>query len=208
MAPDWVAESGGSIRIGQHCIILENAVVRATGRHSCTIGNHCVIGPNSHVVGAEIDNEVFIATGAAVFHGAVIGHGSEVRINGTVHLRSRLAPGSMVPIGWVAVGSPTQILPADQDEAIRALQTPLDFPGFVYGCRQEHAERDARDHRTSVLNSLDFIRRNANACPSRRCVVIATRSARNTASATSWLTNSTVAPTRSRAEVMRTSPAF
>ena len=128
-----VAEAGGSIRIGRHCIVLENAVVRASGRHGCTIGDHCLIGPNSHVVGAEIDDEVFIATGAAIFHGAVIGRGAEVRVNGTVHLRSRLAPGATVPIGWVAVGDPAEILPAHAHDAIWALQKPLDFPGFVYG---------------------------------------------------------------------------
>lgn len=128
-----VAEAGGSIHIGRHCIVLENAVIRATARHACAIGNHCVIGPNTHVVGAEIGDEVFVATGAAVFHGASIGRGSEVRINGTVHLRTRLEPGATVPIGWVAVGEPAEILPADQHEAIWALQKPLDFPGFVYG---------------------------------------------------------------------------
>lgn len=128
-----VAEAGGSIHIGHHCIVLENAVIRATARHACTIGDHCIIGPNSHVVGAEIGDEVFIATGAAVFHGASLGRGSEVRINGTVHLRTRLEPGTTVPIGWVAVGEPAVILPADQHEAIWALQKPLDFPAFVYG---------------------------------------------------------------------------
>ena len=128
-----VAEDGGSIHIGDYCIVLENAVVRATGRHPCTIGDHCLIGPNSHVVGAKIGDEVFIATGAAIFHGATVGRGAEVRINGTVHLRSGLEEGATVPIGWVAVGQRAEILPADQHDAIWALQKPLDFPGFVYG---------------------------------------------------------------------------
>ncbi|WP_411906774.1 gamma carbonic anhydrase family protein [Rhizobium mayense] len=128
-----VAEAGGSIRIGRNCIVLENAVIRATGRHPCTLGNHCLIGPNSHVVGAEIGDEVFIATGAAVFHGAHIGRGSEVRINGTVHLRTHLEPDTTVPISWIAVGDPAQLLPPDQHEAIWLRQKPLDFPGFVYG---------------------------------------------------------------------------
>lgn len=128
-----IAEAGGSIRIGRNSIILENAVIRATGRHPCRIGDHCLVGPNSHVVGADIEDEVFIATGAAIFHGARLGRGSEVRIHGVVHLRSRLEPGATVPIGWVAVGDPAEILPPDRHEAIWALQKPLDFPGFVYG---------------------------------------------------------------------------
>jgi carbonic anhydrase/acetyltransferase-like protein (isoleucine patch superfamily) len=128
-----VAEAGGSIRIGRNCIVLENAVIRANERHGCSIGDHCIIGPNSHVVGAQIETEVFVATGAAVFHGARIGRGSEVRVNGTVHLRTRLEPGSTVPIGWIAVGEPAQILPPDQHEGIWAVQETLDFPRFVYG---------------------------------------------------------------------------
>jgi carbonic anhydrase/acetyltransferase-like protein (isoleucine patch superfamily) len=64
-----VAEACGSIRIGRTCIVLENTVVRATANHPCTIGDHCLVGPNSHVVGAQIRDQVFIATGAAVFHG-------------------------------------------------------------------------------------------------------------------------------------------
>ena len=46
---------------------------------------------------------MFVATGAAIFHGAVLGRGSEVRVHATVHLRTRLEPGAVVPIGWVAV---------------------------------------------------------------------------------------------------------
>ena len=144
-----VAEGGGSIRIGRNCIVFENAVIRAAANHPCSIGDHCLIGPNSHVVGAEISDEVFIATGAAVFHGAQIGKGAEVRVNGTVHLRSRLQAGATVPIGWIAVGDPCEILPPDRHEAIWALQKPLDFPGFVYGL-----DRNTPDIMRSITKRL------------------------------------------------------
>jgi carbonic anhydrase/acetyltransferase-like protein (isoleucine patch superfamily) len=157
-----VAEAGGSILIGRNCIVLENAVIRATSRHACSIGDHCIVGPNSHVVGAQIDGEVFIATGAAVFHGAQIGRGSEVRINGTVHLRTRLEPGSTVPIGWIAVGDPAQILPPDQHEAIWTLQKTLDFPGFVYGV--DRSSPDLMKNITSRLSDGLGIHRAESSC--------------------------------------------
>ncbi|TDX85449.1 carbonic anhydrase/acetyltransferase-like protein (isoleucine patch superfamily) [Neorhizobium sp. R1-B] len=157
-----VAEAGGSILIERNCIVLENAVIRATSRHACSIGDHCIVGPNSHVVGAQIDGEVFIATGAAVFHGAQIGRGSEVRINGTVHLRTRLEPGSTVPIGWIAVGDPAQILPPDQHEAIWTVQKTLDFPGFVYGV--DRSSPDLMKNITSRLSDGLGIHRAESSC--------------------------------------------
>jgi len=157
-----VAEAGGSIRIGRNCIVFENAVIRATSRHDCFIGDHCIVGPNSHLVGAQIDAEVFVATGAAVFHGAQIGRGSEVRINGTVHLRTRLEPGSTVPIGWVAVGDPAQILSPDQHEAIWAIQKTLDFPGFVYGV--DRSSHDVMKTITSRLSDALGIHRSESVC--------------------------------------------
>ena len=76
---------------------MENAVLRSTARHSLTVGNNCLI--NAHVVGCTVEDEVFIATGAAVFHSARLGKGSEVRINGVVHLKTHVADGATVPIG-------------------------------------------------------------------------------------------------------------
>jgi carbonic anhydrase/acetyltransferase-like protein (isoleucine patch superfamily) len=126
------------------------------------MGDYCIVGPNSHVVGAQIDAEVFAATGAAVFHGAQIGHGSEVRINGTVHLRTRLEAGSTVPIGWVAVGDPAQILSPDQHEAIWAIQKALDFPGFVYGV--DRSAPDVMKTITSRLSAALGIHRSESSC--------------------------------------------
>ena len=124
---------GGSISIGAHSIVMENAVLRSTGQNDLIVGDHCVVGPRSYLVGASIGDEVFLATGSSVFNGAVIGTGSEVRINGTVHLRTTLAPGTTVPIGWIAAGTPAELFAPDQHEALWAVQKDLDFPGYVFG---------------------------------------------------------------------------
>lgn len=135
-----VVAEGGRIEIGECCVVLENAVIRSTERHSTRIGNHCLVGPNAHVVGCVVEDEVFIATGAAIFHGARLGKGSEVRINGVVHLRSKLNPGDVVPIGCVAVGDPASIFSPDRHEEIWAIQRPLNFPLFVYGFDRAEAD--------------------------------------------------------------------
>ena len=124
---------GGPVEIGTHCIVMENAVIRGTARHPARIGDHVLVGPHAHLTGCTVDDCVFLATGAVVFNGAVIGAGSEVRINGLVHLHSVLGPDSVVPIGWVAVGDPAEILPPDEHERIWAIQKPLDFPRTVFG---------------------------------------------------------------------------
>jgi carbonic anhydrase/acetyltransferase-like protein (isoleucine patch superfamily) len=128
-----VVAEGQPLVVGANTIIMENAVVRSTGEHATRIGASCLIGPHAHLVGCTLADAVFVATGAAVFHGATLGFGAEVRVHGVVHLRTSLPAHATVPIGWVAVGTPAEILPPEQHEAIWALQRPLDFPGFVYG---------------------------------------------------------------------------
>jgi carbonic anhydrase/acetyltransferase-like protein (isoleucine patch superfamily) len=133
-----IAESG-SITIGNECIVMENAVLRSSQRHPLSIGNNCLIGPNAHIVGCTIEDEVFVATGATVFHAARLGKKCEVRVNGVVQVRSELAAGATVPIGWVAVGSPAQILPPGEHEKIWEIQEPLNFPLTVYGLERSQA---------------------------------------------------------------------
>jgi carbonic anhydrase/acetyltransferase-like protein (isoleucine patch superfamily) len=128
-----IIAEGGKITIGEQCIIFENAVVRSNTDHSASIGNHCLIGPNAHVVGCTVEDEVFIATGAAIFHSACLGKGSQIRINAVVHIKSHLEPGVMVPIGWIAVGNPAKIFSPDKHEEIWKIQEPLNFPLTVYG---------------------------------------------------------------------------
>jgi carbonic anhydrase/acetyltransferase-like protein (isoleucine patch superfamily) len=128
-----VVAEGKTLELGDNCIVMENAVIRSTDNHPTRIGSHCLVGPHAHLVGCTLDDCVFVATGASIFHGAKLGYGSEVRVNGVVHLRTELPAHATVPIGWIAVGNPAQILPPDQHDAIWTIQEPLNFPKFVYG---------------------------------------------------------------------------
>jgi gamma-carbonic anhydrase len=123
----------GEIWIGDEVVIMENALVRGRSRHPVSVGTAVLIGPHAHLNGSTVEDEVFIATGASLFPGSVAGSGSELRINSVLHVNSKLPPGTIVPIGWIAVGDPAQLFPPDQHEALWQVQAELDFPGTVYG---------------------------------------------------------------------------
>ena len=112
---------------------MENAVVRGTSKHPVLIGDNVPVGSRAYLSGCMVENYSFLATGSTVFNGSVVGEGSEVRVNGVVHLRTVLPKDALVPIGWVAVGDPAEILPPDRHERIWEVQEPLDFPGTVCG---------------------------------------------------------------------------
>lgn len=136
-----IAESS-PIVIGENCIILENAVIRGTEGLPVKIGDSCLVGPNAHLAGCTIENNVFLATGAAVFHGALIKKGAEIRVNGVVHLKTVFPENETLPIGWVAVGSPMKMFPPDKHEEIWEVQKRLNFPKLVYDIPERENSAD------------------------------------------------------------------
>ena len=136
----------GEITVGARCVIMENALVRGRAAHPVILGDDVLVGPHAHVNGARVGDGAFLATGSALFPGSVIGASSEVRVHGVVHVNSVLAAGALVPIGWIAVGDPAEILPPAEHERIWAVQEGLDFPGTVYGLPRDApaAERMTR----------------------------------------------------------------
>ena len=123
----------GPVVIGPGTIVRENVVIRAGRRHPVQIGANVLIGAQSALYGCTVEDEVFLATGVTLFHGAVIRRRAEVRIRGVVHVNSVLPAEAVVPIGWVAVGDPAVAYPPSAHEQIWAIQRTLDFPGTVYG---------------------------------------------------------------------------
>jgi gamma-carbonic anhydrase len=128
-----LVDDGGPVEIGERAIVMEQALLRGRAEHPVSVGADVIVGPHAHVNGAAIGEGAFLATGVSVFPGARVGAGAEVRINGVVHVNSALPDGDVVPIGWVAVGDPAQVLPPDRHDDIWAVQRELDFPGTVLG---------------------------------------------------------------------------
>ncbi len=123
----------GEVRVGQETVVMEHALVRGRAGHCAVLGDAVLVGPHAHVNGAEVEQEVFIATGASLFPGSVAGTRSELRINSVLHANSVLPPDTVLPIGWIAAGDPARLFSPDQHEELWRVQRELDFPGTVYG---------------------------------------------------------------------------
>ena len=126
---------------------MEQAVLRGRAGHPVLLGERVLVGPHAHVNGAEVGDEVFVATGASLFPGSRVGAGAEIRINGVLHVNSALPPGAVVPIGWVAVGDPAAILPPGSHDEIWEIQRTLDFVGTVAGVDADALGRGERHGR-------------------------------------------------------------
>lgn len=139
----------GAITVGANTVVMENALVRGRSKHPAVIGSSVLVGPHAHVNGAVIEDEVFVATGACLFPGSVAGTGSELRIHAVLHVNSRLAPGTTVPIGWIAAGDPAQLFSPDQHDELWDVQRELEFPGTVYGADRDTPLRDIMARQTA-----------------------------------------------------------
>jgi carbonic anhydrase/acetyltransferase-like protein (isoleucine patch superfamily) len=53
----------------EEVIMMENALIRGRHNHPTRIGRHVIVGPRAHINGAQIADDAFIATGAALFPG-------------------------------------------------------------------------------------------------------------------------------------------
>jgi carbonic anhydrase/acetyltransferase-like protein (isoleucine patch superfamily) len=132
----------GPIRLDANCIVMDTAVLRGVPGQRLSLGKNVMVGPRSYLVGCVVEDDVFLATGATVFNGAIIGRGCEVRINGIVHIRTRLPEGTTVPIGWCrgrpGLDSPAGPARGDMGDSARY--------GFPEICVERRACRARRKH--------------------------------------------------------------
>jgi carbonic anhydrase/acetyltransferase-like protein (isoleucine patch superfamily) len=143
----------GRVELGERCVVMEHALVRGRAAHPVIVGDDVLIGPHAHVNGAQLGDGAFVATGASLFPGAVVGAEGAVAIRGVVHVMSRLAAGERVPIGWVAVGDPAEMLPPSEVDEIRRRVAEVDFFQTVYGVPREAGATERMLRQTAWLGA-------------------------------------------------------
>jgi carbonic anhydrase/acetyltransferase-like protein (isoleucine patch superfamily) len=152
----------GRIILGKDVLIMENAVLRGRPDHPLVLGDAVLVGPHSHLNGAQIDDEVFVATGVSIFAGAVVGARSELRLNSVLHVNSTIPPDTVLPIGWIAAGSPAKLFSPDQHDALWAVQEELDFPGTMYGVPRGTSMREIMRRQSAAYGPDHELRRDSD----------------------------------------------
>lgn len=145
----------GPVVIGSHVVVMEHALIRGRADHAAEIGDFVLVGPHTHLNGTTVEDEVFIATGVSMFPGSRAGTGSELRINSVLHVNSVLEHDTVVPIGWIAAGSPAQLFSPDRHDELWEVQEPLDFPGTVYGVPRDTSMREIMRRQSTAYRPSD-----------------------------------------------------
>jgi carbonic anhydrase/acetyltransferase-like protein (isoleucine patch superfamily) len=92
------------IRIGEEVSVQDNTVVHVTsGRHPTIVGDRVTIGHGVVLHGCTIEDECLIGMGAIVMDRAVVGKHCVVGAGALV------TPGTEIPEGHLALGSPAKV---------------------------------------------------------------------------------------------------
>ena len=165
-----ISAEGGRVEIGEHCVVMENAVIRGVPLHPVVLGDEVLVGPHAHLTGCVIEGRSRVATGAVVFNGARLGLGAEVEFHGVVGVNTVVPAGVAVPMGWFAGGDPAVLVPPGDWERIQAVLGPLDYPGTVFGIGEGDAARPDMARRYAkglALHRKDSILSEAQHAPPR-----------------------------------------
>ncbi len=137
-----IAAEGAPVTIGEQSVIMENAVLKASGgsalAYPLTVGSRCIIGPHAYVVGATIGDGCFIASGTKIFNGAILEDGSGVALAAIVHVKARLPAGTSVPMQHIALGDPATVYPPDKAPELHA---KIDFFEDVFNLEPSNDAR-------------------------------------------------------------------
>ena len=147
------------VEVGNTAIVCENAVLRATAVGEpdlpVLVGDHAFVGPHATLLGCEVGEACYVATGATVLQGARLGAGVVVAVGALVHANAEVPGGFFVPPNTVALGDPLEVLaPGDErlPEAIRS----VGFAGAAFGVQTAWEDRVSRYREIAEVRAEEF----------------------------------------------------
>lgn len=106
------------IRIGEEVSVQDNTVVHVTsGRHPTIVGDRVTIGHSVVLHGCTVEDQCLIGMGAVIMDRARIGK------NCVVGAGALVTPGTEIPEGHLALGSPAKVSRKLTDEELQWIST-------------------------------------------------------------------------------------
>jgi carbonic anhydrase/acetyltransferase-like protein (isoleucine patch superfamily) len=151
---------GSRIRVGEACVIAENAVLRATAvadiNRPVHLGDHVFVGPHVTLLGCTLDRCVYVGTGATVLHGATVASGAVIAVGALVHARTEVESQAFVPPHTLAVGAPARILSPDRTEEVAAAIRQVSFASAAFGVTADWEDRITRNEQTADVRVAEL----------------------------------------------------
>lgn len=149
---------GSRVRVGEHSIIGEHAVLRASavvGPQPVDVGDHVLVGPHATLLGCTAGRCCYIATGATVLQTARLGEGAVVAVGALVHARAAVPAEFFVPPMTVAVGDPVRLV-APGDPALPDAVREVGFAETAFGATAEWTDRRRRAEHATRIRSAEL----------------------------------------------------
>ncbi|KAF0236458.1 MAG: hypothetical protein FD167_4530 [bacterium] len=145
-----ITAEGAPVKIGRGVVVMENAVIRGAGgstRHfPCILEDYVLIGANAYVCGATLQYRAFVASGATVFNGAIIGHNAAVSLGAVVHIQTYLPPDTLVPIQHIVIGNPCKLFAPNQAHEIIDELMRRNFREYVFDLAEDEILAERYNH--------------------------------------------------------------
>lgn len=136
-----ITAEGAPIEIGENVVIMENAVIRASGGQSrkfaTMIGDYVLVGPHSYICGATLLYRAFIGTGSVIYNGAIIGRNASVSVGSIVHIQTRIPDETVVPLKHIVIGNPCKLFASNQSDEILDELMRRNFREYVFNLEEK-----------------------------------------------------------------------
>ena len=123
----------GPIRLGERCIVMENAVCAGAPAIPCGSATASSSARTRTSTAPRSATRRSSPPGPRCSRARASGRAPRFASTACCTSTAALPDGAELPIGWIAVGDPAQMFPPRSHDEIWAIQRTLDFAGTVAG---------------------------------------------------------------------------
>lgn len=151
---------GSYVEVGEASVVSEHAVLRATAVGGqplpVVLGDHVFVGPHATLLGCRVDRCSYLATNAAILHGARLGAGAVIAVGALAHANTAVPSEMFVPPMTIAIGDPARVLSPDRVDEVAEAVRAANFAATAFGVAHTWEDRIARYERMAEVRVDEY----------------------------------------------------